>query len=102
MKSLDSNWITFDPNTLRFRVSSTNLALIGDHQIKLSGKMKMSTYYTSVLFTIKIVDPCADTIIMPSLIPDFEYRAKSGPGSFTFLPFKESLRRKCEPFEYRF
>jgi hypothetical protein len=88
---LDNNWITFDPNTLRFRVSSTNLALVGDHPIKLSGKMKMSKKYTSVLFTIKIVDPCADTIIKPSRILDFEYKAKSGPGSFTFLPFKESL-----------
>jgi hypothetical protein len=85
---------------MRIRIRTDDLDKVGMHEIKISGKILTSSKLTFTMIKIEIKDPCIKTVIQPSVITSFEYKAGSGLKKIVFEPWKESFNGKCEPFTY--
>jgi hypothetical protein len=67
--------------------------------VKVTGTLLSSQRTNSVLFRLDILDPCKDSVITASVIPDVVYLIGQGVMSVTFPKWTESLGL-CSPFTY--
>jgi hypothetical protein len=75
------SWMTVDPVALTVSVQTTNLALANTYTATLKASLvSYPTVFTSVTFSVTLVDPCVSTTMSLPALTTFTITAFSGTG----------------------